>query len=214
MEGGPTVEVVLAELKSLFDRWGISPVELERIIEANPSLRGIILGYIAELKARTFFEGDAFTSHRKDDDHDRSKKGDLVFTYKGEEIRVEVKSLQTNSVKQVGENAWSGVFQCDASDRRPIKLPNGRTVETTCLQVGEFDLVAVNLFAFGDTWRYAFARNEDLPRSKSKKYSEDDRKYLLATAPAISWPLQPPFFGDPIPVLDQIVERKRQRRTS
>lgn len=210
VQQNPTVEVALAVKKTLFERWGIKPDEIEAIVESNPSLRGILLGYIAELKARGFFTGPAFSDHRKDDDHDRTKKGDLVVTYKGVEIRVEVKSLQTNSVKNLGNDKWVGTFQVDASDRRPIKLPNGHTVETTCLQVGEFDIVAVNLFAFGDQWRYGFALNDALPRSKSKKYTEADQKYLIATAPAISWPLERPFASDPLPLLDEIVRRRRR----
>ena len=70
------------------------------MVEDNPSLRGIILGYLAEAKLREILavHGRA-TAFRKDDDHDRKKKGDLVLTYQGFEFKVEVKSLQTNSVE-------------------------------------------------------------------------------------------------------------------
>jgi hypothetical protein len=39
------------------------------------------------------------TSIRKDDDHDRTHKGDLVVAYEGFDFRIEVKSLQTNSIE-------------------------------------------------------------------------------------------------------------------
>ena len=83
----------------------------------------------------------------KYDNHDRKHKGDIAFNYKGFEIKVECKSLQTNSIRSI-EKGYVGKFQCDASDRRPITLPDGTVIETTCLLVGEFDLLAVGIFNF------------------------------------------------------------------
>lgn len=193
---------------SLFDEWQISQHELEEIIQANPSLRGITFGYIAEYKLRKLWFSDARTSNSyKPDDHVRSKKGDLTFLYRGHEVKVEVKSLQTNSIRRQ-ENRVVGKFQCDASDRRRIELPNRRIVETTCLVVGEFDLLAVNLFAFGEGWKFAFAKNRDLPHTTSAKYSPSERKYLLSTLMTISLPLQEPFELEPFGLLDEIVSKK------
>ena len=137
---------------------------LTKIVTDNPSLRGFLFGYVSEYKARTYFDGhESITDLKKYDDHDRTSKGDISFHYKGKEFRIEAKSLQTNSVINLGEDSWAGKFQCDASDRREISLPNGHTVNTTCLAVGEFDIVAVSLYAFGDQWRFGFAKNSDLP---------------------------------------------------
>lgn len=86
--------------QTILERWDITPEYFTRVIEENPSLRGINLGYIAEHKLRDIFDADPrATATRKDDDHDRKRKGDLVVTYKGFEFRFEVKSLQTNSVR-------------------------------------------------------------------------------------------------------------------
>ena len=82
--------------------------------------------------------------------------------YQGTPIAVQVKSLQTNSVRRT-DKGYVGSFQCDASDKRPVRLPNGDVLQTTCLAVGGFDLVAVNLFEFGQQWRFAFAKNADPP---------------------------------------------------
>ena len=66
----------------------------------------MILGYFAEAKLREILEGHGrATAFRKEDDHDRKKKGDLVVTYKGFEFKVEVKSLQTNTVEILDEEA-------------------------------------------------------------------------------------------------------------
>jgi hypothetical protein len=73
------------------------------------------------------------------------------------------------------------------------------------LVVGQFDLVAVNLFDFGEQWRFAFAKNVDLPRSPSKTYTPEQRKYLLQTTPKITWPLQAPFRDEPFSLLDEML---------
>ena len=184
------------------DRLGITLDELEQIIASNASLRGVLIGYLAEVRLmETWFRDYAF---RRYDDHDRTHKGDRWITYKEREISVEVKSLQSNYVTQV-DDGWSGRFQVDASDCRTVVLPNGESVTTTCLVVGEFDLVAVNLFEFGEEWRFAFAKNRDLPRSPFRKYTAEQRQYLLQTTPKITWPLQPPFRPEPFSLLDELL---------
>lgn len=86
--------------KTILDVWGIDAEYLTDLVNSNPSLRGMIVGYIAERKLKELFDHHNRTeAHRKDDDHDRTKKGDLVVTYKGEEFRIEVKSLQTNQIE-------------------------------------------------------------------------------------------------------------------
>lgn len=195
---------------SIQHHWQLSETELSDIINANPSLRGMLFGYVSEYKVRkTWFERDEFSGLKKYDDHDRSKKGDLSVIYKGREVKIEVKGLQTNSVKQIEKDSWQGNFQCDASDRREVILPNGRKLTTTCLLVGEFDLLAVSLFQFGDTWRFAFALNSELPRSTYNKYDEkEERPYLLKSNMKITWPLSPPYQASPFPLLNWIVNKK------
>jgi hypothetical protein len=86
--------------KTILDTWQISADYLTELVNSNPSLRGMIVGYIAERKLKEQFEGHKRTdAHHKDDDHDRTKKGDLVVSYKGYDFRIEVKSLQTNQVE-------------------------------------------------------------------------------------------------------------------
>ena len=190
----------------LFARLGVTAKEIEILISSLPSLRGVLIGYLAESKlVEQWFSGYSLD---KPDDHDRKRKGDRWFTYKGCPIRMEVKSLQTNHVRELAGGTYTGKFQCDASDKRPIKLPDGSTVATTCLQVGEFDLLAINLFEFGYKWRFAFVKNSDLPRSTYKKYSDYQRQFLLQTTPNITWPLALPYRDEPFALLDEIVASK------
>jgi len=165
----------------ILKRWEITEAELTQVLDDNPSLRGMMMGYVGEQKVTAWFKKSGRVSNvTKYDDHDRSKKGDISFTYRGHEVRVEVKGLQTNTIGDLGKGKWKGAFQCDASDKRPVKFPDGHLIQTTCLLVGEFDLVAVNLFGFGGEWRYAFALNSELPRS--------NRRSTPSTSASDSWP--------------------------
>lgn len=244
---------VASQPRSLLDLFGVDLTFLSQVVQANPSLRGIILGHLAERKLWERLAADPrLTALRKDDDHDRDSKGDLVVTYQGFEFRIEVKSLQTNSIKmfepasgkwmkkvverplprvagkrqkrkweecelyrthwrQGGADArYTGSVQCDASDRRSVVLPTGRTVEATNLVVGEFDLLAMGLYAFRERWEFGFLLNRDLPRSTSPKYAAEDRQHLLKTLIPVTWPLGPACHPDPFPLLDQLVADRRR----
>jgi len=197
----------MPQKKTILKRWDITAEELTAAIDANPSLRGMLLGYVAEFHLlKIWFQGRRNVSHFiKYDDHDRKKKGDLVVTYKKHPFKIECKSLQTNSIQRV-ENIFVGKAQCDASDRRTVTFADGSTLETTCLLAGEFDLLAVNLFAFENKWRFTFAKNSDLPRSTYRQYTEEQRSQLLASLVPVSWPPQPPFRDEPFKLLGEIIK--------
>ncbi len=61
--------------RSLLDIFGVSIDLLTEVVLANPSLRGYILGYLAERMLRDWFVQDGrITRIKKDDDHDRENK--------------------------------------------------------------------------------------------------------------------------------------------
>jgi len=66
----------------------------------------------------------------------------------------------------------------------------------------------VNLFEFGQAWKFGFAKNSDLPRSTHKRYTEAQREHLLATSVSVSLPLEPPFRDEPFSILDELVAEK------
>ncbi len=198
----------MTEKETILKRWGITELELTELVEQNPSLRGILLGYVAEKKFHdNFLSHPDITEKQKDDDHDRKKKGDRRIIYKGRAILVEVKSLQTNSVEHFDDDTWQGKVQVDASDRRMVALPDGSTLNTTCLLRGEFDVLAVNCFAFGEQWRFAFALNTELPENTFKRYTDYQRKYLLPSLMTVDWPLKPPFTDNFFELLDRLVKK-------
>jgi hypothetical protein len=192
--------------ETILDRWSITAEDLSAAIDENPSLRGMLLGYVAEYKLRSlWFTGRADITHAvKYDDHNRKKKGDLVVAYKGRPFVIESKSLQTHSIRKEGE-LWVGKAQCDASDRRTVTFTDGSTLETTCLLAGQFDILAVNLFSFENKWRFVFAKNGDLPRSTYKKYTSQQQSKLLASLVPVSWPPQPPFRDEPFSLMDEML---------
>ena len=247
----------MTDERSILDMFGVTLEFLTEVVMANSSLRGVIIGYLAERKLWDVFGLDArITAIRKDDDHDRENKGDLVITYLGHDFRFEVKSLQTNSIKmfnsatgkwmpkiihqaqpevtgqkrkkkkwvecELFRNVWQeggyssrfkGKVQCDASDNREIGLPNGNRVKATNLKVGEFDILAVGLFAFREQWDFGFMLNRDLPRTTSSKFKEEDWPYLLKTLIPVEWPLSDTCVTDPFVLMDQLIEEK-QRTTA
>ena len=165
-----------------------------------------MMGYVAEYKLRKmYFEDPRITALIKDDDHDRKSKGDIRFIYRGKSFRVESKSLQTKTVKPTNDG-FSASFQCDASDCRTVQFSDGTEIKTTCLIAGEFDIVAVNLFALEEDWRFGFALNKDLPRSRYKKYNPFQQSQLIASMIKITYPLQPPFVADPFLLLDRLTD--------
>lgn len=193
----------------ILDRWELSHDEFTAIVDSNPSLRGVTLGYIAEWKFHNMFLDHPDVSEaKKDDDHNRKRKGDRRFKYKGHEFIVEVKSLQTNLVKHLPDGTKSGRSQVDASDRRKVEFKDGSTLETTCLLRGEFDVLAVNCYAFNGKWEFAFALNRDLPQNTFKKYNEAQRAALLPSLIPVTWPVQEPFVTDPFILLDRLVAEK------
>lgn len=194
---------------SILDDWEISAEILTELLGENPSLRGMLLGYVAEYKLKEMvasLSGVSFAT--KFDDHDRKKKGDLRLVYRGMAFDIEAKSLQTSMVKFDKENnKWIGKCNVDASDRRIVALPNGEKLNTTLLLRGEFDILAVNCYAFENKWKFVFAKNSDLPSSTYKKYSEEARKNLIASLIPVSVPPSLPFYDDLAELLERMVAK-------
>ncbi len=192
----------------LLASWDITAADLCEIVAENPSMRGLMFGFVAEYKLKKeWLLRRGITNLERPRSHDRKQKCDFKFDYRGINVKVEVKCLDTPKVK-FKAGIYEGTFQCNASDTTQVALPNGRKVTTNCLLVGGFDILAVCLFAFGNTWRFAFARNRDLPRTTWHKYTPAQQKYLLKSAMKISWPLQAPYVSDLFGLLDTLVAER------
>ena len=191
--------------------WSITAEELSEIVAENPSMRGLMFGYVAEykLKKEWLFRPEIMNLTRPRA-HDRTQKCDFRFEYRGVTVKLEVKCLDTPKVRYA-DGVYKGTFQCNASDTTEVVLPNGQRLSTNCLLVGGFDVLAVCLFSFGNQWRFAFALNEDLPRTTWSRYSPEQQQYLLKSAMQITWPLQAPFVDDLFAVLDRLIAERMRR---
>lgn len=203
-----SILATLNKQETVLSKWEITPQDLTELLNANPSLRGMLLGYVAEFKLREIISAYPEVSYTtKFDDHDRKKKGDLYLIYRGRAFDIESKSLQTKTVRRDEENGrWIGKAQVDASDRRMVTFSDGSTLNTTLLLRGEFDVLAVNLYAFEEEWRFVFAKNQALPTSTYRKYTEAQKSQLIASLVSVSWPPVAPFYADLRDLLDEMIE--------
>ena len=201
-----------SETLGILELWNLSPDDLTIIVNESPSLRGMLLGYVAEFKLREMLiSQDRISYLGKPDDHDRTKKGDHIIEFQGHRFAIESKSLQSRMIEKDG-NIWRGKAQVDASDRRNVILQDGSQIATTLLTVGEFDVLAVNCFAFEQEWNFAFVRNSDLPRSRYSGYSQQVRNQLIASLVAVSWPPEPPFTRDLTEVLELLASERGTKK--
>ena len=201
-------EALSESKQTIMDEWEVTANELTLLLQENPSLRGMLFGYVAELKLREIASSlPRIKSMKKFDDHDRKKKGDLHIIYHHRAFNVESKSLQTSQTKwDEASQTWFGKAQVDASDSREITFLSGRKFKTTLLLRGEFDILAVNCYEFGKKWQFQFARNIDLPCSTHKKYSKEVQSALIASLIPVTWPPHPPFYSDLRALLDEMLE--------
>lgn len=61
--------------ETILKRWSISPRHLTTLVDENPSLRGMLFGYVAEFKfAEVWLNHPEVSYAVKPDDHNRKKK--------------------------------------------------------------------------------------------------------------------------------------------
>ena len=93
-----------------------------------------------------------------------------------------------------------------------MEFDDGTTLSTTCLLVGEFDILAVNCRAFTDDWDFVFALNGELKRSNYKKYTQEQRDNLIKSMQYMTWPLEENsiFTTDFQQILDRAIRLKQE----
>ena len=188
MNAEQTLDSVLANIKDPH-RWTDPEIVLQ-VLEETPSVRGMVYGNLAEVQLARWLEahGVPLSDQVRDDDHAKTKS-DRTILFEGRRYTIQVKSMQTNSIKEDGSGGFKAGIQCDGSDRRRVKLPNGHEVETTNYVAGEFMVLATPLHAFTGEWDFAFRLNSTLDCTTSSRYELEDRQYLLKTMVSIAWPL-------------------------
>ena len=190
------------------DHGGITHGDLGTVSAARRIVRAAHIGLLGRHKLQhSVFSDPRIDKLTRHDGHDRSRPGDFSMEFQGETVTVEVTSLQPRFVR-FDSGVFTGRCQVDTRDRRMVKLPDGSKLQTSCFLAGAFDILAVNLFEFGDRWRFGFIRSRDLPRSRYTAYKPSQRKHLLATRVAVSWPLAAPFQEQPFDILSDIAQER------
>jgi hypothetical protein len=86
-------------------------------------------------------------------------------------------------------------------------------MNTTLLLKGEFDILAVNIYAFEEKWRFIFAKNEDLPTSPFRGYDPEDARYLISSLIPVTWPPTPPFRDEPFSLMNEIIQERDKTKS-
>lgn len=188
----------------ILDSFGISLSDFEEYINENKSVASHVIGACAEINSLRTLTSKGLKDLGKPNDHDRTKPFDRKFEYRSVSFMFENKSVQTNSVKNLGDDLWSGDVQVDGSDKSERELPSGKIIKCTNLVAGGFDILAANCFPFGSRVRWQYAMNCDLSRSTDPKFG-DDAIYLLASSQKVFWPPRYPFTTDVFLLLDRII---------
>lgn len=187
-----------------FEDFKITECEFNQLLANNPSLRGFVFGYVAEVKCREIVCSSPEIKYLgKYPDSDRTKKGDMWISYNDKVFSIECKSVLTGKTKYNSDSkTFIGRANVDGSDCRDITLPNGSTVRTSLMQRGEFDILAINCFAMTGKWDFVFIRNSDLPCTDSPKYTEYEKSCLISSSVYVSFPVEKPFYTDLKKLLD------------
>lgn len=212
------------EIPDYWNDWKLDEEEFNRIIDKNSNALSAIYGYVAEERLReAYLEGDdRVTELRSPADQDAADKGDWAFNWRGEPMKIEVKSLQTHTIEKVDSNQQTltnngdepvrykaGFHLKGSSDQREVSY-EGETYNTTLMNVvdSDVDIMAVNLYKIKDEWDFGFLRVEDLPRSKGN-YPEGLREKLARSQIKLTIPLQEPFTKDLHELMDEILNERR-----
>ena len=164
--------------------------DLIHAIKTAPSLRGIVLGFVAEVmftKHAELIEG--IEDVRKHDDHDRSKnKIDRDFLYRGQRVTVQLKSIQTNSLGfHDDEEVVYADVQNDASDSRRM-IFNGTEITTVNYLKGDYDILCTPLYPFTGEWDFAYKVNSMCETWRSQKYPTEISQHFLHGTEKITYP--------------------------
>lgn len=187
------LEEVLENIKSP-RRWA----DFESLIDVMtevPSVRGMVYGNVAEVELARWLvrNGVPDEAQVRDDDHAKTKS-DRTIELEGRRYTIQLKSLQTNSIREPSPGRFTASIQCDASDRRAVRLSTGTEVQTTCYVAGEFDVLCVGLHPFLGSWEFAFRLNSTLPRSTRRTkltshLTNAELGELLRTLVPFQWPM-------------------------
>lgn len=181
-----------------------TPEELDAVITENPSLRGFLQGYLAEvaLKKQLLLIPEV-TSVEKIPDQ-ASEKGDLKVRYRDMDLTIEVKSIGTNTVKQdVLYDSWQGTVAVRSSDKKELEVEGVGRIRTSSIPRGGFDILAISCYAVSGKWEFMFMDNDNIP------YRDFKTPNLLKSSFTINPETTPYLHSDILRILQIVYEKKK-----
>lgn len=176
--------------------------EIESVLEQNPSLRGFVQGYLAEIALMKYLKHIPGVSNvYKIPDRDL-QKGDIHISYNGLSLTIEVKSVSSRGIREdTMHESWDGLVGCKNSDRRVALLENGIEFNTSNIIRGTFDILAISTYAVNEKWDFLYMENRFLPGLETSNS-------LIKTAFRINPNNTPLVESNIIKVLDSAIEHK------
>ena len=141
---------------------GFTLDDLEYLIDLNPSMRGYVQGYLAELTLmRQLKVIEGVTAVMKIPDMSY-RTGDFEVIYLGVPITRECKSILSNTVTQDGLNdSWSGVVTIKRTSQECVV--DGEKHRVSNIIKGGFDILALSCYAVSGEWDFQFIEEKYLP---------------------------------------------------
>jgi hypothetical protein len=182
---------------------GVTLEEIESLLLENSSLRGYVQGFVAERRLAQILRElpDVEKVEKIPDASD--EKGDLRITYKGEIIRLELKSLSSDSIRHDCLNeTWQGRVRSKATDKRDVEIEGVGVVRTSCLIKGEFDILGICCLPVDGTWSYLFMEEIYLPETSP---------HLIQTSFVLNPAITPGVQSNPLVVFDSVLAKRRAK---
>lgn len=181
-----------------------TPEELDEVISGNPSLRGFLQGYLAEvaLKKQLLQLPEVHSVEKIPDQS--AEKGDLRVRFKDMLLTIEVKSIGTNTVKQdVLYDSWQGTVAVRSSDKKELEVDGIGRIRTSSIPRGGFDILAISCYAVSSTWEFLFMDNDNIP------YRDLKTPNLLKSSFTVNPETTPYLHSDLLKILQIVYEKKK-----
>ena len=148
---------------------GFTLSDVESLAQDNPSLRGYLQGYLAELRLQELLLGLEEVNYVEKIPDSAQVKGDFFVEYRSHLLTVEAKSFRSGSSRfNPLLDTWDATVQCKNPGSRSLSFADGRQVTASCVEERRFDVIAVCTYPVTGRWEFLFAPEFCLPRAEGK----------------------------------------------
>jgi hypothetical protein len=189
---------------------GITPEKLILSMLSSSSAYSFAFGYASQYLFKDELENTrGVTNVITQVESDRDQPGDHAFNYNDKKFISEHKVPKSQKRKK-GYACRANISHRDKG--RKILLPSGKEFKTNCIQVGEYDILAIFAYEYYGEARWIFCNMNSMPKYRPQKLPrmcKADRQYiydnLYAKSITIELPLVAPWTDD----LNSVLERSK-----